>query len=267
MAARKTKNEEAIDVLNVARGRVRFYVLGESPLIYNAMSYKVWQGLLLPSGRKTAAEKASRPKHDPVEEFRHSVYRSLDDDSETLLMFPATAFKKAMMGAAVDLPGAAKAKVGRLLYVVGDQVPIWGVPELLMSVTRSSDMNRTPDVRTRAIVRRWCTTFTCEFAEPLLKAPVVSKLLGAAGMMQGIGDWRVQKGSGNFGRFELVEESDPRIKVLMDSAGRAAQVAAMATPEPFDSETEQLYEWCESELMRRGFRPEAAQTNGVAAQQ
>lgn len=250
----KTSATETLDILEVSRGQVQFFVLGESPLICNSMSAKVRQELLVPRGRMTAAQKAINLKHSPAQEFADSIYRSTDPESPTLITLPATAFKKACMGAALDIPGAKKAQIGRLMYIIGDQVPIWGVPELMMSVTRSADMNKTPDVRTRAILPTWCSQFTIEFTEPMLKAPVISRLLGAAGQMQGVGDWRVEKGSGNYGRFQVVGADHPQVQLLMAAGERSAQEEAMQTPTAYDSETQSLLTWYGEELHRRGFR-------------
>jgi hypothetical protein len=257
MAIRKT-NTETLDFIQVNRGQVEFYLLGESPMILNAMSEKAHHELLLPKGRKSAAEKAISLKHDPVNEFKDSMYYARDEKSPTLIVQKATAFKKAAMGAALDIPGAKKAQMGRLMYVVGDEVPVYGTPEVMMSIVRSADMNKTPDVRTRAILPAWCAHIQVEFAEPMLKGPVLSKLFAAAGITQGIGDWRVEKGSGNYGRFRLAEKDDPQVKLLMDTAGREAQREAIASPVAYDSETEALLEWYETEVKRRGIRSVAA---------
>lgn len=254
MATRKSADSGALDFIQVSQGKFRAIVLGDSPLICHAMSGKAWHELLLPKGKKSAAEKAMSLKHDPLDEFRNSMYYSRDKESPTAIVVKATAFKKAMMGAALDIPGAKKAQIGRLLYVENDEIGIYGIPELMMSITRSADMNKTPDVRTRAVLPAWCAVFTVAFTEPMLKGPVMSKLLAAAGITQGIGDWRVEKGSGNFGRFSLVEEDDPRVRILMESGGREAQQAAINNPMPFDSETEEMMSWFDVEVNRRGFK-------------
>jgi hypothetical protein len=95
-----------------------------------------------------------------------------------------------------------------------------------------------------------------QYSVPLLKGPVITKLLGAAGMMQGVGDWRVEKGSGNYGRYRVTSPSDTQFRVLTDSAGRQAQEEAMSAPKCYDSETERLLSWYDAELYRRGFREE-----------
>jgi len=166
----------------------------------------------------------------------------------------ATAFKKALMGAALDIPGAKKAQIGRLAYVVGDEVPIYGIPEIMLSVVRSADINKTPDIRTRAIIRQWCAVVSFRYMEPILKGDVLAKLLSGAGMSQGVGDWRVEKGSGSYGRFHLAEKDDPQAQIIMEGGGRAAQEEAIKNPQPYDSETEALLDWWDAEYRRRGFK-------------
>lgn len=248
------KQTVEVDVMKVAKERVYFYVLGTSPLICNAMSEKVRQELLLPGLKPNKAEKASRLKHNPLLEFRNSMYKDREPNGPTRVVLKSTSFKGALMSAALDIPGSTKAQIGRLAYVVGDQVAIYGVPKLFMAVTRSADMNRTPDVRTRAILPKWCCKLTVEYATPILKDKVVTNLLAAAGMTQGVGDWRVQKGSGNYGQFELVAPDNADFRKLVATAGRAAQDAAIQDPETYDDETDTLLSWFRDEAERRGFK-------------
>jgi hypothetical protein len=250
----KTKTTETVDIIEVNQGIVEYCVLGQSPLICNAMSAKVQQQLLLPPPKKNAAEKASSLKHDPFEEFRSSVYYARSDQAPTLITMKATSFKNAIKGAALDIPGATKSQIGRLTYVVGDEVAIYGIPQIMLSVTRSADINKTPDVRSRAIIPYWACRLSVNFITPILKHTTVTNLLAAAGIMQGIGDWRVQKGSGNYGQFRLVDADDPTFLDIITNGGRAAQKAAMENPESYDSETDQLLHWYESEVKRRGFK-------------
>jgi hypothetical protein len=231
-----------------------FAVLGTTPIILNRLAEKARHELLLPAGRKTAADKASNLKHDPLAEFRASPYTLTDPEAPTLLAHMASAIKGAMSTAALDMPGAKKAQIGRLAYVEGTHIPIYGIPELFMAITRSADMNRTPDVRTRAIVPRWATTVTITFAAPILNARSITNLLAAAGVICGIGDWRPEKGKGSFGQFTLVDPTDERYLEVIATAGRAAQVEAMADPKSYDQETEELLAWFETEVDARGKR-------------
>jgi hypothetical protein len=249
-----TAKATEISIMEVQRGRIEFMVRGESPLICNAMSAKARQQLLLPPPKKNAAEKASSLKHNPLDEFRSSMYFARDPNSPTRIVAKATAFKGALMSAALDLPGTSKSQIGRLAYVENDEVPIYGIPELLMSVTRSADMNKTPDVRTRAILPRWACFISVQFTKPILKEQAIVNLMAAAGITQGVGDWRVQKGSGNYGQFALTDPSDKAFQEIVKTGGREAQDAAIAEPICYDSETEELLAWFDVEVKRRGFK-------------
>lgn len=248
------KKDDLIEVLKVARGSLTYCLRGTSPLILHRMSEKAKRELLLPSGRKTAADKASSMKHNPVAEFRASAYMMHGDGHPTRLAQVSTAFKKAIASTALDMPGAAKAQIARLTYVEGEYVGIYGIPKLFMAVTRSSDINRTPDVRTRAILPEWAAFVTVTFVMPQVRESVVSDLLAAAGIMRGVGDWRPEKGSGSFGQFQVVAADDADFQRIVATQGREAQDDALANPQPYDFETEEMLSWFNVETARRGFK-------------
>jgi hypothetical protein len=254
MATAKDSGE--IYVAKIEQAELTFFIKGTAPLICNRMSQKVLEELLLPKGKKTAADKASTLKHDPLEEYRQSPYTSRDEKNPTRLQLLASMFKKGMMTAALDIPGARSAQIGRLVYVVGDRVNLYGVPELLMAVTRSADMNRTPDVRSRAIIREWAAQVTVRFQVPIIKDTSIANLLVGAGQTSGIGDYRVQKG-GSYGTFEVCGPDDKDFARIVKNGGKAAQDAALAKPGFYDDETETLYAWYESEVPKRGMKTKA----------
>lgn len=259
MASKKNDAGESIDIIEVQQGRFEVCILGKTPLILNRMSEKAARELLLPR-KKTQVEKASTLKHNPPDEYRASAYKTIGDKEPTRLLMLTTAFKGAMRSVAIDIPGAAKAQIGRLTYIPGDYVPIYGVPKLFMSITRSADMNKTPDVRTRAIVPEWACRVSVQYVKPILREKDVVNLLAAAGIMRGVGDWRPEKGSGNYGQFELVPESNKDYARIMKVGGRAAQDAALRDPEPYDAESAELLGWFHTEVVRRGFPQEVAKT-------
>lgn len=251
MPAKKETGEIAI--IEVEQPEVTFFIKGKSPFICNAMSAKVKQELLMPKGRKTAADKAASMKHNCLEEYRDSIYR-MSEGSPTLIGAPSTMFKASMRNAAVDLPGSSKAQIGRLTYVNGSYVFLYGVPQMLMSVTRSADMNKTPDIRTRAILPEWCCQITVTYTAPLIKEVAVARLLAAAGLINGIGDWRPEKGKGDYGQFQIVSDDDKDYKRILKSGGYDAQEFAMQEPAFYDEETRKLYQWWNTEKDRRGFK-------------
>lgn len=250
MAAKKS---EHIEVVEFNTGKAEFYLLGRTPIILNRMTEKVKHILLMPTGKKTAAEKAVNVKHNPLEEFRNSPYLNTNPKAETFIEHLSTSFKAAIRSAGVDVPGATKAQLGRLMWVEGEKVPIWGTPRIIMSVVRCADMGRTPDVRTRAIIPEWAARLTISFVQPKLNIKTISRLLAAAGLIQGVGDWRPEKGSGTYGQFEVVAKDDPRLLSVMKN-GRKKQELAMANPVPYDRESEELITWFNTEAEHRGLK-------------
>jgi hypothetical protein len=256
MAIKKSaaSTEDTTEIIAVSKGIIDCYILGTTPIILNRMPEKAWRELLAPKGRKTAADKAGSMKHDPMEEFRNSPYRMPFDNDPTLIAQVGSAFKKALANAALDMPGAKKAQIGRLTYVPAELVPIYGIPQVLCSIVRSADMNKTPDVRTRVIVPKWAVKLSIEYVTPLLREKPVIQLLAAAGIYSGVGDWRPEKGAGSYGQFKLVSADDDEFNHIVKVGGRKAQIAAMKKPEAYNDETRELLDWFGPEMQRRGFK-------------
>jgi hypothetical protein len=256
-----TKKIESQLLINIAApntGGTDLYIKGKTPFICNAASAKAKHELLLPH-KKTATERASQLKHIPLEEYQNSVYRHVGNQQATRIFFPAGGFKKAMMSAALELPGTSKASIARLLWIEDLNVDLYGVPQLFMSMTRSADMNRTPDIRTRAILPEWAARLRISFIQPKLNSQMVANLLWAAGLMIGCGDWRQEKGSGNYGQFAICTPED--FATIAKGGRREAQDQALANPELYDAETERLYHWYEQEIERRHDAGDAAAQN------
>lgn len=248
--AKKQEKSVEMQVFEVKQGRVEFCILGATPLIYNAMSKKAKEELLKPR-KKSRAERDSTLKHDPLQEYRDSVYRRRDmDEGPTRLILPSTMFKAAIGNAALRVPGATKTEIGQLTWVEGTHVDLYGVPELFMSVVRSAGMNATPDIRTRAIVPEWACRVSIRYVQPQLSGTAVATLLQAAGMLMGVGDFRQQKGAGNFGTFETVDEDDETFQRIIAEGGMEAQDLALREPSPYDQETEEMYEWFGAEIAK-----------------
>jgi hypothetical protein len=251
--ASKKKTDVAVDIMEVTKETVTFNIVGTSPFVCNAMSAKVRGGLLLPPPKKSRAEKEATLKHDPLEEYRQSAYRSRGEDEPTRIIFPAAGFKRAMANAALEIPGVNKSQMGRLLWAEGQYVSIYGIPQLWMAVVRQAGMTRAPDIRTRAIIHEWATTVTVSYVTPNLRRKPVVNLMASAGVFIGVGDGRPEKGALSFGQFEIADKKNERFNRVMSSGRREAQDAAFANPTMYDVETEELYEWWQAEVMRRGF--------------
>lgn len=247
-----SKKTETIDIVEIRRERIPVCIVGETPLICNRMTEKAKQEFLLPGKTKNRAERESSLKQDPYEAFRNSPYTQ--PSGNTLITMPSTAFKGALRQVAVDMPGATKAQLGRLTFVEGEQVEIFGVPKLLLSTVRNSGMNRTPDIRARAILPEWAALLYIHYTVPMLSKSSVLNLFAAAGSIVGVGDWRPEKGSGNFGCFEICAPDDSQYKSIVESSGREVQEAAMKRAEPYNAETEELLNWFGETADARGFK-------------
>jgi hypothetical protein len=247
-----TKNEPAtLHIDPLKQGRVTLRIIGSTPMFFNAMSVKAKRSLLLGGGKKTAAEKKEL-KHDPEQEFRDSVYKT--SVGPTLLAFPAPGVKNAMATAALVTDGVKKTDVQRLVFLPQEKVSIWGLPYLRMDVVRSADMARTPDIRTRAFLPRWCAEVDFAFVTPTLSVHSIASLLSNAGAVSGIGDFRQEKGKGSYGTFRVVTDEDEALwDELTSKEARAAQQAAMDDPKcaADDDGTRELWAMLRQERIRR----------------
>jgi len=252
MAAKTSKTEQSDEVTVPAlkRGEVNLRIIGTTPLFQNRMSAKVKQGLLAGTKKKTAAEKA-QIKHDPFQEYRDSA--EIIPDGPTALGLRVVAVKAAMCTAAIETAGLYKTTAQRLLFMPGDYAPLYGAPQLRMDVTRSADVQRTPDVRTRAFLPKWGAEINIQYIMPQLSTASVVSLLCNAGMLIGVGDYRQEKGKGAFGSFRVLGpgEQDEEWDELVAEHGRDAQEAALANPSYADDETAELMEFLEGEKKKR----------------
>jgi len=238
-----------IDALK--QGRVTLRMIGTTPLYFNAQSAKTKRSLLIGGSKKTAAERKEL-KHDPEQEYRDSIYRQ--PTGGTLLCFPAPGVKGAMSTAALETPGVTKTSVYRLIFLPQQKINIWGKPFLKMDVVRSADMNRTPDVRTRAFLPRWCAEVDIAFVTPTLSTHAVVSLLQNAGVIVGIGDFRQEKGRGSYGTFAVSGTDMGDWQPVWDeitAENREIQQAAMDAPECADQDTAELMDMLADERMKR----------------
>src|SRR3954471_3524854 len=244
MVTKKTTEEaSAISVIEIERAEIEYCLVGVQPMIFNRINEKAKRELLLPSGRKNEAEKLASLKHDPVWEYRASVYRHPRDDHPTRFYMPPTSIKAGICTAALDMPKTKKTQIGRLVWIEDKQLDIWGAPLLYMTPVRQADINRTPDIRTRAILPRWATRVTISYARPLMREPVITSLLNAAGYTVGIGDYRQEKGKGSFGQWRITAPDDPEFLDITQNEGRETQDQMLELAQCYDSESEDLLTW------------------------
>ncbi len=251
MAIKKsTTPDREIETMKVDTGGFDAYLVGMSPFVCNRMSEKAQRELLMPR-KKSALERELNLKHVPLDEFRASPYLLRDPTQPTLIAMLSSAFHKAIASAALDIPGAKKAQIGRLTWIDGDKTNIYGVPKLWMATVRSADMNHTPDIRTRAIIPEWACRLHITFVEPLIRVQAVANLLAAAGLFIGVGDGRPEKGAMTYGQWRVADKDDADFKRIVKEGGRKAQQAALDHAVAYDDETLDLLTWFSEELVNR----------------
>jgi hypothetical protein len=255
---------QTLQISQFKKGRVRLRMVGTTPLYFNSMSAKTMRDLAAPK-EKIKGKKSTGMKHDPVKEFYDSAYKK--DFGETMLCFPAPGVKAAMATAALETENVSKASVQRLIFMPQTHIQIWGKPQLKTDIVRTADIKRTPDVRTRCYLPRWCAEVDIAYVQPTLSAYGIVSLLSNAGAIIGIGDFRQEKGRGSYGTFvvgtmdedghddwtDLMPDGSSPQKVWEElmSEGREVQQAAMSNPEYADEVTADLVEYVKSEMDRR----------------
>jgi hypothetical protein len=252
--AKSNSTNAEVHIIEINTETIRLAIIGNTPLILNRINEKAKRELLLPAKKKNNAEKEASLKHNPLEEFRNSPEKLKGDDAPTLLAIKSTALKGAMMTAALDLPGTKKAQIGRLTFVNSEYLPVYGIPQIFSTITRNSDINRTPDVRTRCIVPKWAMVADITFIKPNLNEQGIANLVAAAGITIGVGDYRNEKGKGNYGQFRVATPDDSEFVEILKSGGRQKQIEAMESPVAYDEGTEELIAWFDTEVRRRGMK-------------
>jgi len=246
------KTTETMEIHALKQGRIKLRMIGQTPMYFNSMGAKAWRDLLVGGGKKTAAQKKDI-KHNPEQEYRESIYKKSKGD--TYLCFPAAGVKAAMSTAALETVGITKSSVQRLIFLPESHIQIWGKPYLKMDIVRSADMNRTPDVRTRAYLPNWCAEVDIKFVIPTLSSHSIVSLLQNAGTIVGIGDVRQEKGKGMYGTFKVASSEDMGdMQEIWDETskeGRAVQELAMEQPECADEQTAELMQFIQEERLRR----------------
>lgn len=244
-----------IKIEGIDRGEIEVHIVGDTPMLQNRMAGKASRDILYPRPKKrTDADRAQSLKHDPTVEFPQSLHL-MPKEAKTLIGIPGAAFKGAMCTAALDTAGAKKAQIGRLVQVVGDKVEIYGLPKYDMREVRQADINHTPDIRTRAILPEWAAVVRIRYVEPNLKQRAVANLFMRAGVTSGVGDGRPEKGKLDFGQWRVVSENDPDFRRIVRTGGRVAQERALADPQPYNEQSEELWTWFQEERKRREDEP------------
>lgn len=255
---------EKVEITQIKTRKVMFSIVGVTPIIVHRFAVKAWRELLLPSRKKNRAEREANLKHDPVAEFRGCLYLNRNKQTPTMFHLPSGMIHQSTAAAALDMPGATRASIERLVSVSTPDLFLYGLPYLKADMIRNSDPNRTPDVRIRPCLPRWCIKdIQMEYKVDPLNDSQILNLVAAAGVICGLGDYRPQKG-GTFGKFRLAEANDAELLDIVKNEGRAAQQKNFDAAPEYDDDTSELMSWFNEEIARREQElPSAIDGNGT----
>ena len=175
------------------------------------MLHKMVKGVAMPRGHK-----------DLTADYEQSWYRN----EQGVLCVPCRMLKAAFVEGAMGTDGmVTKADIKRQLRVVGHTTRLVLPKGQAMSMdVRIADNNGSKDIRARAVIPAGATMDILLSFSPLLPVDKAVAVVGAAGEIIGLCDWRPDRG-GDFGTFRI----DHIYKGT--AAERAAIAEACSVPE------------------------------------
>lgn len=194
--ASATQKTAAETVIAIPPIEIKTYVLrivGDSPLITHAWSEKAKKEMRdkqmgVPSGKK-------EPKN-PERDYQEAFYR-MEDGTPAMRTI---AFKAAAVDAATQVSGLTKVFLRGAFHVVGELVPVEGVPQMREDMVRVG--MGTADLRYRPEFPDWAVNLTVRVNARALTLEQLLHLFNQAGFSSGIGEWRPQK-DGQNGLFHV----------------------------------------------------------------
>jgi len=136
--------------------------------------------------------------------------------------------------AAINMPDVKKAQFGRLTFIEGEFVGIYGLPRVFARGCGYAGY------RTRAIVPEWAAIVSVTYVWPTIATETVVAVMQTAGRTVGIGTYRRETGAAWFGDFQIVGVEDDRFRRITRTEGRAAQRHMLDHPICYDEFTADL---------------------------
>lgn len=210
--------------------RLRFWIVGETPLITHAWSFKAKNEMLR---KQMGATKSAREKKDPDEDFVNSLYAmknitsdsSRDERLEGPFGFPVTGVKNCILSSAHKDKGIARTTVMSALFLRAKMVRT--MPALASAIcdlplveihgsepVMREDMvrvgvglNKTAALAYRAQFTNWAILIEGKLNTDAMSVDQLSFLINECGTAAGLGEWRPEK-RGMFGVFHLANAEE-----------------------------------------------------------
>ena len=209
----KKKAEQKIEIKRPDFRYMDIEIVGERPLNIHRL------------GKKLEDEFRARDKDKPVKKKQVRDYQAEFEDSlyyidknfketkapnkitaSTRFGFPASGFKKAMVGAGRNFKGVEMTKLRGRFFVENEFVEIKGKPvkdEFWRRIGGKGSGTGTPDIGVRAVFPEWSATLHLKYNADVISAESVINLLYTAGFSDGIGEDRPNKSGNSFGTWTI----------------------------------------------------------------
>jgi hypothetical protein len=178
--------------------RMRFTLIGDSPLISHAWSAKAKKQML---DKQMKRAKAAREAKDPEQDYLDSLYVHPSGGYG----FPVVAFKSAAVDACSHVEGITKVEARGAFHIDGELAQIIGEPRMREDMVRVG--MGTADIRYRGEFPEWRTELQLRYNASVLSQEQLLNLFNVAGFAIGVGEWRPQR-DGSFGLFHVASEGE-----------------------------------------------------------
>lgn len=209
--ARPKKSESLIKDIDAGMNMKEIHatIVGITPLIMHSFSQKIYNQIKeageIESGMKQGGKKKNIA--NPEEDYQNSIYYFADHKRYGM---PSIAIKSAMVYAGYQIFKKPQTLTRAAIFVCpGEQetgnglIEVNGEHRMREDMVRVGTINKVASPRYRAEFPEWKMDITIRFFANVISEEEVIKLLAAAGLASGLGEWRPQRG-GQMGMWQVV---------------------------------------------------------------
>lgn len=224
---RPTREHGSIEILTELNvEQITLPIIGRTPLIMHRFGEKSIRQI---EAKQQGEARTKRAPKNPSEEYESSFYSN--DQGE--IVFPASAFKNALLDACRQVDGIKATVVAGAIQMCDEWVRIYGSPKMAFHMARNA--TGVADTRYRPQFDQWCAFVKLDYNANVVTKEQVVNLMDQAGFSCGIGDWRPfskTNRSGNFGRFRVVNATNSALASIMKhkQSTKAPKKAKTAKP-------------------------------------
>jgi len=143
----------------------------------------------------------NKPARNPRAEFEAAYYRDGDGDAA----MPAINFKAAMLRVYKLSGFSNKNEIRFGVYLPDEFVKIKGRSRMRTDMVKLGGMSNPADLRYRPEFKKWTAQLRVDLNTDVISIEQFLHVFTNAGRMSGIGEWRPEKTSGNYGTWQVTD--------------------------------------------------------------